>query len=192
MRVAWLLILAGCIPDFQLETRTFADGGALVSFEDAAPSDADFEDAEPDPTDASCEDAALEKDAGAETTDATPVDAPSEDASPEDALPGEDAEADAGEEPDAGEPLDADSPDLGADAGPDCEASCAPPECDLYVGNGWQCRNGVKAETACDDNLDNDGNGGFDCHDVADCGCLLGLVCCGNGNCAELLALCGG
>jgi hypothetical protein len=170
--LAVMLLLAGCIPDFQLDTRSFADTGLTKPPEDASEPDAAADaaaDAAPDASDGGPGDA--------DPADADPIDADPLDADPPDAEP-----------PDMGFTEDCTN---GTDDDMDEAADCADlDDCDLYVGSGWQCRDGVRAETDCHNNLDDDGNQSFDCHDP-DCGCTAGiLTCCPNGMCLSLGDLC--
>ncbi len=202
-RVVLLLLLSGCVPDFQLGLHTFAGGedGGLAQ-KDAQALDADERDAL--------------------TQDALTQDALTQDAAVEDA----DLDPDTGEHPDAivdsGEHPDAMAGEIcnnQIDDDGDMAIDCADDECGVAVcpdddqndctmaycspqgvcgtipsnavGPGWECRGTVKHEvsTACQNGLDDDDDTLADCHDEEDCSCgLLGtnLTCCPTGECRLL------
>ena len=169
-------MLVGCIPNFEIDTLTFATDTGTPAMDTGEAADTGVH---PD---------ALGKDA--DPLDADPLDGDPLDTDPIDADPNDADPIDA-------DPIDADPADNGpVDSGPDCTAGCAPTECAGFVFDDgtirWQCIGGERVEANCDNNLDDDGDQEIDCNDEPECGCTVGLLCCPNGNCLELGMLCGG
>lgn len=182
--VVLMLLVAGCLPSFDLEDRTFAprDGGVSTEGDarpddvgDAASVDAGLEDAEP-------------KDRGADPDASEMDDGGENDAGPREIC-------DNGEDDDDDGATDCADQECTVSVCPDDQNVCTRPICiapdgicDVEEtgasGSGWMCVGTARRETSCEDGTDNDGDGDPDCKDNDCPSCLGMLLCCPAGNCA--------